>query len=192
MKQITNKTLLKQGDKTYQPIEIRGIIYWGNFNEELKDGEMCFLKENHYINGGIVKYNAKKAIGYGLGFDFFMKIVAQSKPNLEGIPVISLDSYVERLCNTRDLSYQDISIKEINAYKNGFVNSYISNPNQYTQKDIELAVEFARLQHDTGLGTMAQGYTDMVYTYSKEQIFEQINSISVIEVDAQFNVINYE
>jgi hypothetical protein len=33
MKQITSKTLLQQGDKIYQPIEVDGVIYWYNKRE---------------------------------------------------------------------------------------------------------------------------------------------------------------
>jgi hypothetical protein len=45
-------------------------------DEEIKEGDWCILLENHYINGGIGKYNTKKAQGYGLhNTKFFQKII---------------------------------------------------------------------------------------------------------------------
>lgn len=44
---------------------------------EIKENEWCFLKENHYVNGGVGKYNTAKAIGYGIhNTGFFGKIIA--------------------------------------------------------------------------------------------------------------------
>lgn len=35
MKKITNRTLLKQGDKTYKPIEVDNVIYWIDKESEI-------------------------------------------------------------------------------------------------------------------------------------------------------------
>jgi hypothetical protein len=110
MKQITNKTILKQGDKTYQPIEFGGMITWCDEH----DG-----------------------------------ILAQSEPKLDGVPVIEIGS-------------------------TGF------DEFEYTQADIERALSLAFLASQDG------------YDITTKEILEQINSISVIEVDEDFNVINFE
>jgi predicted amino acid racemase len=117
MKQITKNTILKQGDKTYQPVEVDGIIYWVD------------KEENHWI--GAFNINDKD-------------VVVQSQPKLEGIPVIDLKT---------NLNYYNI--------------------NQYTQKDIEK-------------------FYKHVKTHTFAEAMEQINSISLIEVDEQFNIISYE
>ena len=62
-----------------EKIAVNGHYVWVDKDVEIKDGDFCHLKENHYINGGVGKYNTKKAIGYGLhGTKFFSKIVAAS------------------------------------------------------------------------------------------------------------------
>ena len=38
MKRITHKTLLKQGDKKYEAVEVDGVIYWIN-DEQLIEGK---------------------------------------------------------------------------------------------------------------------------------------------------------
>jgi hypothetical protein len=74
------------------------IIYTEHYalivsGEQIKEGDWCFLKENHYVNGGFGKYNTKKAIGYGLhGTDFFKKVIAHrpltDAPILKGVPLL--------------------------------------------------------------------------------------------------------
>jgi hypothetical protein len=52
-------------------------------NEEIKEGDWCILLENHYVNGGIGKYNTEKAIGYGLhNTEFFKKIILTTDQDL--------------------------------------------------------------------------------------------------------------
>lgn len=163
MKKITKTTILKQGDIVYQPVESDGIIYWV---DKPLDEDGCIVPKS---------------------------IVALTAPKFTGIPIISLDSYVETLAE----SYANELPKPYNYginsdKKRGFITGYKTNSNQYTQADIEKAIELAREQKDTGYGTLAQGYIDMVNVYSQAQIMEQLNSISVIEVDEQFNILSYE
>jgi hypothetical protein len=115
MKQITNKTLLKQGDKTFQPVEVNKIIYW--VDKDVKENEPCFIITRQGFLGryeGIAPELLKGNNG---------KIIAQSHPKFEGIPVISLDK-------NPTLHYQ---------------------AQYYTQKDIEKTMRFCRetiLQRD--------------------------------------------
>jgi hypothetical protein len=146
MKQITKNTILQQGDKTYQPVEVDGIICWID-KSTLAD-----------------------------------EIIAQSQSKLEGIPVISLDRYVdEAFLEKHGLVSMSKTTKGSIGYRE-FVSGYNSNPNQYNLKDIEKAIDLARLQ----------GEESFLCKYSDKEILEQINQISVIEVDEQFNIVSYE
>lgn len=140
MKQITNKTILKQGNKTFQVVESDGVIYWR---------------------------------------DELLNFVAQSQPKLEGIPVISLDSYVEKLAYKYYNSNEHYKVADSFHYING----YKANPNSSTQKDIKKAIELARIEIRNGINS---------YELTNEQILQKINEISIIEIDEQFNIISYE
>ena len=66
-------------------------------DEEIKEGDWCILLENHYVNGGIGKYNTEKAIGYGLhNTEFFKKIILTTDPDLikDGVQAID-DEFLE-------------------------------------------------------------------------------------------------
>jgi hypothetical protein len=139
MKQITKNTILKQGDKTYQPVEVDGIIYWVDEYVVCRTGELYLTSIQRRI--------IPKSEGVIQAGD---KIIAQSQPKLEGIPVIDLKT---------NLNYYNI--------------------NQYTQKDIEKAFECGRNFQLTGEGSL-------------KETFEYINSISIIEVDSQFQILSYE
>ena len=191
-KKITKNTLLKCGDKTYQPIEVDGVIYWET--TDFNANEPAF-----YI---YTKSDKTKEINFGEdgAVRGETKVIAQSQPKLKGIPVISLDRYVERLAHQKMINYltdgnpnEDFKRSTIGAddNKNWWINGYKSNPNQYTQKDIDkayqLAVDMCSKYHkqDTGI------YFDRV-EYIKYKTLEQINQIKLIEVDEQFNIISYE
>jgi hypothetical protein len=176
MKQITNKTILKQGDKTYQPIEIDGVIYWVDKREILpntwyENSGVLFLSDSVY-NKGNNPNNSNPIVT-----DFNRSIVAQSEPKLDGVPVVNLDSYVDRIA-------KEILPDDTNWQRRfDIVKGFKSNPNQYTQADIEKAIELAR-KHDVDLHN-GRGCT-LIPQISRNEILQQINSISVIEVDEQF------
>jgi hypothetical protein len=95
MKTITNKTLIKQGGKLYQPIEIDKIIYWISDEKPLV-GEYC---SGNAI--GIITKNGRKAQGWtkpsiAKPFDLLVentfKVVAQSKEVLDSLPTITIDT----------------------------------------------------------------------------------------------------
>jgi len=161
MKQITKNTILKQGDKTYQPVEVDGIIYWVDEYVVCRTGELYLTSIQRRI--------IPKSEGVIQAGD---KIIAQSQPKLEGIPVISLDSYVEKLADLKGF-YDSTEDNKGNYTTKAFIEGYKSNPNQYTQKDIEK-------------------FYKHVKTHTFAEAMEQINSISLIEVDEQFNIISYE
>lgn len=183
MKQITKNTILKQGDKTFQPVEVEGVIYWTTGTQPTFD-DAHSLKPCYYIfKGEIIKreYSHHKESS---------TIIAQSQPKLEGVPVISLDSYVENSVNLEFKEEFEIAQDAMPAIwydlKLKIIKNYKSNSNQYTQKDIEKAIELARKTDFVGVGG------DIGYSFFKSEIFQQINSISIIEIDEQFNIISYE
>jgi hypothetical protein len=146
MKQITNKTILKQGNKTYQPIEVDGVIYW-------------------YEEDDFKKHYPK----------------AQSQYKFEGVPIINLDeTWCHHWINKATPTHK------VDAYS--FKLGYKLNPNKYTQKDIEKAISFG---FDKGFTSNSNNHLKNTLL-SKDEFIEQINSISVIEVDESFNVISYE
>jgi hypothetical protein len=179
MKTITNKTILKQGDNTYIPVEVDGVIYWVGDAEGWSSTKIC--------------YNNDGAIGQPINRESKL-IVAQSQPKLEGVPIISLDSYVERISNIKHPDESTPGWLDTFSYleRKGFINGYKSNPNQYTQKDIDKAIELAQQQYWDIRGFSSNTEGDWSFKYTEEEIFDQINSISVIEVNEQFNIINYE
>lgn len=199
MKQITNKTILKQkiGEenckcikpkkifKTYQPVEVDGVVYWVDEN----DITNCWFINKYILK--IYHSSTKKTD------ENSVKIVAQSSRHLEGIPVISLDSYVEKLAEI-ELQKESWDTSTGLPFNEGWKKCYIYKI-KYSQKDIEKAIELAReansidgtVDLDVVLSFKADN-SDLRTKWTKEEILEQLNSISVIEVDEQFNVISYE
>jgi hypothetical protein len=170
MKQITNKTILKQGDKTYQPVEVDGVVYWIDYYT--KKGDFWCID----IDKKIFKDQTHFPISIGQRL-----IIAQSQPRIEGIPVVSLDRCVQ------DKAYKHTEKLILTSEGRtqrwwGFIVGYESNPNQYTQKDIDKAIELAQESGEHGYG----------HVYNKEQIHEQINSISILEVDSEFQILSYK
>jgi len=65
--------------------------------EELKEGDWCILLENHYVNGWVGKYDAKKAEGCGsANTAFFLKIILTTDQDLikDGVQAIP-DQFLE-------------------------------------------------------------------------------------------------
>jgi len=172
MKKITSKTILKQGDKTFQPVEVDGVVYWHNSIHSV-------MGYTYFLDGTIGYISSSDRI-----FDYGYEIVAQSQPKLERVPVISLDSYFKQLFEqkTKTVSFGEHGTQ---SSFNWFNKGYQANPNEYTQKDIEKAMNAAR-------NIEVNIDRTLKYTFSNETILEAINSISVIEVDEQFNILSYE
>ncbi len=182
MKKITNKTILKQGDKTFQPVEVDGVVYWHNSIHSV-------MGYTYFLDGTIGYISSSDRI-----FDYGYEIVAQSQPKLERVPIISLDSYVERLkkgiyesSKLATVTQEQFWIGKAAGFGEALQIYNKSNQNQYqyTQQDIEKAMNAARnIEVDI--------FRTLKYTFSNEAILEAINSISVIEVDEQFNILSYE
>ena len=180
MKQITKNTLLRCNDKSFQPVEVDGVVYW--VDEEATE---CRYYLHNSIDGRHQIYDLENGgslldFKRGQPIKWCSKIVAQSSPKLEGIPVISLDSYVEKqIKDWYNVSKLNSSfIADPNSYKQG----YKSNPNKYTQADIDKAYQMGHEDKGKGFGNKSNFLNRL----------EQINSIEVIEVDVQFNILSYE
>lgn len=90
------------------------------YDDEIKEGDLCFLEENYYVNGGVGKYNHQKASGWGIaysphGHNFFKKIIAhQPKGNtpeldLPLLPEIVVEGDIEKLAwETKCISRKEV------------------------------------------------------------------------------------
>jgi len=191
MKQITKNTILRQNNKTYQPVEVDGVIYWTDF-ELPKDRQICitFHKETKLAMVDKDGFYEEDLDRYAYSP---LRIIAQSKIadgwKLAIFPIISLNEDIIAAKNAECLKGVFSEEENYQLRRSYFLKGFNSNPNQYTQKDIEKAIELSRQKHDTGMGTIASGYSDMIDTYTKEEILEQINQISVIEVNHNFEII---
>jgi hypothetical protein len=176
MKKITNKTILKQGDKSYSPVEVDGVIYWVHDTTVKKEDGWTW--DDRYKKLVSPEQNLKTPTHDA---DFYWKIVAQSLPIIREVPIIYLGDVIENIfeIKTKDVSFGEKEKRSANYW---FKKGFNSNPNQYTQEDIEKAIDLARLQ----------GEQTYLCKHSDNEILEQINSISVVEVDEQFDVISYE
>lgn len=117
MKKITERTKLVQGHKIYQAIKLDGIIYWVDNNSigskfvltrYYNDAPYSLYKISQEVfdacteqepNGGVHGFVGNKLFeedswknGYFIEGDSSFKIISQSEPKLEGIPVISLEA----------------------------------------------------------------------------------------------------
>lgn len=182
MKQITKNTTLIQGDKTYQPIEIDGVVYWTRGLVTIMDIGAVVIET--LVRGQKILMQIDTA--NDLDFETQVSIVAQSQPILEGIPVVSLD-----VMHLAKLNWGNIHRTGVL----GFIDGYKSNPNQYTLKDIERAIELSETSGRVDMGFHRGDFYTLAehkeHVKSKEEILEQINSIQSIEVDENFTILNY-
>jgi hypothetical protein len=156
-------------------VKVNKVIYWvDNKLPNLGERYLDYIHKNVTIWGIIAE---KDALPY---CDI---IVVQSSPVLEGIPVISLDmALITAHKINPDLSEYD------KGRWYGIIEGYNSNPNQYTEKDIKNILcsyqVYCQLKYNTGT------VPDALEWFANHE--EQINSIQVIEVDVQFNILSYE
>jgi hypothetical protein len=121
MKRITEKTILKKGDKEYFPIRVDEIIYWCS-NGDIFPGEAYLALETNYSTG-----QKERWVLYYLNTELNgskqLEIVAQSHPKVDGKPVISLEAH-----NTMLIMEDECPI----------------DLNSYSLKDIEKTVRLTR------------------------------------------------
>jgi hypothetical protein len=128
-------------------------------DEEIKEGDLCFLEENHYVNGGIGKYNHERAIGWGIsyspkGHNFFKKIIAyQPKGNapeldLPLLPEMVVEDDVEKLAKETTKKYVNEREKQT-AYLE-FIEGYKAATKVYSEEDLMRAFEVGRNFQLTG------------------------------------------
>jgi len=94
---------------------------------------------------------------------------------LENIPVVNPNLYeAQKLSKLSDQYFHenDNGFLAFTPVTDAFIDGYQSNPKQYTLQDIKKAILMAN--------------------HPMNEILEQINSISVIEVDSEFKIISYE
>ena len=126
MKQINKNTPLKQGDKTFQPVEVDGVIYWVDsynlsepYESRIKQGMPFYKDELNDIL--IAEYSPSSKVS--------RLVIAQSQPKIKGIPVISLDKCRKNIAhillakellkkegyheNSDTINYLNIAIKDI-------------------------------------------------------------------------------
>jgi hypothetical protein len=109
--------------------------------------------------------------------EFADETIAQTKPILQGMPVISLDSYAESLSLNIGME------KYVGGnydFENGVRVGFKSNPAKWTDEDMERVIKLSRIKLEVN--------AENEYL-TKEQIYKQLSEISEIEVDNDFNVI---
>jgi hypothetical protein len=199
MKQITKNTILRQNNKTYQPVEVDGVIYWTDF-ELPKDRQICitFHKETKLAMVDKDGFYEEDLDRYAYSP---LRIIAQSKIadgwKLAIFPIISLNEDIIAAKNAECLKGVFSEEENYQLRRSYFLKGFNSNPNQYTQKDIDKTIAMSKIaKTPDGLididAWISSGYEGAEPAYTEEEILEQINQISVIEVDDQFNIVSYE
>jgi len=147
MKKITETTVLKSKDNTYNPVTVDNVIYWVDDNAtECRYYLHLSIDGRHQIydlltTGNLADFKRGQPIGW------CVKVVAQSQPKLPCLPVIHFD-------------------------------------NRYTESDIIRSFDIARKRID---------HPDWDYVYeTNKELLDAINSVSIITVDNDFNVLNIQ
>lgn len=183
MKQITNKTILVQGDKTFQPIKVDGVIYWVD-DADIKEGDHYY---NHQWQQDLGNGLFKRGVSDKMSIND-KKVISQSSLKLEGIPVINIYSPIQQLLTELKETFNNC----LPEFKTGIQHAvlrtscYLESDNQYTLKDIEEAIKLAKKRETI------EGISPDFHKFTSNEIVEQINSISIINIDEQFNIISYE
>jgi hypothetical protein len=111
-----------------------------------------------------------------------IKPIAQSELALEGVSTINLEEIWAKHWEKTNFELQSSGGVNPHAYRLGF----LGNPNQYTQADIEKAMDLmyrARGEENSRINN---------YLKSWEETFDEINQIQSITVDQDFNILSYE
>lgn len=194
MKRITSTTVLKKNNIEYKPFNINGVVYWTWYNG-IKKGDYVFengkpiVRVKEILNADDLVWESLdgKSSSCDSIIEFY-KVIAQTQAILEGIPVINIGNYVNDLSNQyfQNLRDQSPIIPEEARwpYKLGFQAGF--NQYQYTQKDIEKAIHFARES------SIREDIPEIDYYHTLTQILSQVDAISYIEVDDNFQILEYD
>jgi hypothetical protein len=202
MKQITKDTILKQGDKTYPAIEVDGGFVWVDKNAEMKD-------DNWYYNSFNKTVYRLASSNFNRNYSIVIKEDINAFPNqyfkirattlgLKGVPKISLEDEVEKLadvyCWGNVYPTKEILIDK----KEAFIAGHKSTPAKYTEKDMNGFVTWLDNNWRRGkggwhhVGDFNKNSKPVKTQHLMELYIKSINTIKVIEVAANFKVINYE
>jgi len=179
MKHITKETILIQGEKEFKPVEVDGIIYWVD-EEALKSGFWIAPIYKDAVKAGVeLKYfDSTYFEGYGYDFTGHSFVVAKSQHNLVEIPLIDLQAN-----NTRLIMEGEYPI-DLNAY---------------TEKDISKALDLAR---GNDFICLADGKEKLCHCRkdnecqhrhykTNEEIISEVSKVESIEVDDNFEIIDF-
>ena len=180
MKQITQNTILKQGNNEYYAVNVDDIIYWLDKNADVNFSLFHYAYGKIYptLHDTIDYLESTKNIKEFDCYYNYITVIAQSKNVLSGIPVIDLNSYITSLAYNYFNSNEHYKISHSCHYAEG----YKANKNTYTEEDIKKAIKLALKA--TKIYRDKENYKDL--------IFKKISQILKIEVDNEFYVINYE
>lgn len=159
----------------FEAREIDGTIYW--FARTIPDDMTDFWYIDH---NNIVRKCAIYA-----GGNTFSIIMCQSRPTLDGVPVLDMNSYVELMAQnkypTSGGSAWNPTGSDCNqvAKQEGFIEGYQANENVYTENDMYKALS-------TYIGLHAP------HTHPISEILDNINRILVLAVDDSFRIVGYK
>jgi hypothetical protein len=188
---ITKDTILKQGDKEYPAVEVEGVVYW--VDENLK-GEIGWN-----FNYGLDRLDNLPSYypEHSTEWNCCKKIIAQSKPILEGVPVISREvnpvvvyqTHLRAFLQGVTHSHKEISDNAINRFRTWFSQQpelqAAQSDKKWTDEDMRMAIQFG-LDGMYGYKLDDEGYT----INQMNRYLASIQSIiKVIEVDDQFRTL---
>lgn len=194
MKRITSTTVLRKNNIEYKPFNINGVVYW-TWHNGIKKGDYVFengkpiVRVKEILNADDLVWESLdgKSSSCDSIIEFY-KVIAQTQAILEGIPVINIGNYVNDLSNQYFQNLRDqspiIPEKARWPYKLGFIAGF--NQHQYTREDLEKAIHFARES------SIREDIPEIDYYHTLTQILSQVDAISYIEVDDNFQILEYD
>jgi hypothetical protein len=221
---LTKDTILKQGDKEYPAVEVEGVVYWVGDANSIIPGSIMMLKEQHdqgqfrtcyyivdnthYQQLMIDPYDDAEGWGFCKKEEVF-NVIAQSKPILEGVPLINTEVTLETVISFAQKHFKSL---KANYPKGGIVKNTQSifdvldvgvlcgfkfgkrsaqSDKKWTDGDFKVFVDtFMKFWQDDAINlTFDIGYEEccqMIYEKTMQRLQP---TIKVIEVDDQFRTL---